>query len=575
MTRLTEEQVEAVARRSEPLLLSAAAGSGKTSVLVERFVAAVREDEIAPGKILAITFTERAAGELRSRVRARLLELGDRDAARDTEAAYVGTFHGFCARLLRAHPLAVGLDPQFAILEEGLAGRLREQAFKAGSARFPRGRARAMRWICVAAYGVDRVYAMVEQVYRELRSRGQRFPRLPSSRLDADPEAQAPTEERAQTDAAALATCALLDELLQAYGSAYEQLKRGRAAVDFDDLELLARAAAERARWGARRVVGSLRARDGGRVPGHERAPAGHPRGAAARQPVHGRGRAAVDLRVQARGRQPVSGAAGGAHERGGSLQLTRNFRSREPAAGRGQRGLRRALRDVRAAGRRTRGRRARTATEGRAAADEREGLGGARGSRRADRRGPAARATVAPGGGAAAGSARGGARGERAGTGGRGGGAAACIGRPGGVRARPAAAGPAYAGGGRRVLGAPADRRSDLLPESAREPARRGGAVLGAGLAAGGLLEGLPGAARGRGAKRAHGRLGGRRGRRAAEQEGSIELAASDERGARRLLRAAAGGARERVAADHLPADRARDRGERLPRARAGARLG
>ena len=110
---LTEEQELAVERRSEPLLLAAGAGSGKTSVLVERFVRAVREDGVAPGRILAITFTERAAGELRERVRARFGELGEREAARDTEAAFVSTFHGFCARLLRAHPLAAGLDPEF------------------------------------------------------------------------------------------------------------------------------------------------------------------------------------------------------------------------------------------------------------------------------------------------------------------------------------------------------------------------------------------------------------------------------------------------------------------------------
>src|SRR5580704_3296332 len=109
MWALTEEQEQAVARRGEPLLLAAGAGSGKTSVLVERFVRAVREDGVAPGKILAITFTERAAGELRERVRARLLELGEREQARDTEAAFVSTFHGFCARLLRVHPLPAGL----------------------------------------------------------------------------------------------------------------------------------------------------------------------------------------------------------------------------------------------------------------------------------------------------------------------------------------------------------------------------------------------------------------------------------------------------------------------------------
>jgi ATP-dependent exoDNAse (exonuclease V) beta subunit len=243
VTRLTDEQAEAVARRREPLLLSAAAGSGKTSVLVERFVAAIRADGIAAGKILAITFTERAAGELRSRVRARLLELGDRDAARDTEAAYVGTFHGFCARLLRAHALAVGLDPQFTIMEEGLAGRLREQAFKEALREFLAGE-RSSAVDLLAAYGVDRVHTMVEQVYNELRSRGQRFPGLPEARpaddADVDPEAREQAEERAQVDADASVACVLLDELLQGYGLAYERLKHGRAAVDFDDLELLA-----------------------------------------------------------------------------------------------------------------------------------------------------------------------------------------------------------------------------------------------------------------------------------------------------------------------------------------------
>ncbi len=74
--RLTYEQEEAVARRHGSLLLAAGAGSGKTSVLVERFVRAVLEDGIAPGRILAITFTERAAGELKERIRARLHSAG-------------------------------------------------------------------------------------------------------------------------------------------------------------------------------------------------------------------------------------------------------------------------------------------------------------------------------------------------------------------------------------------------------------------------------------------------------------------------------------------------------------------
>jgi ATP-dependent helicase/nuclease subunit A len=227
---LTDEQKQAIERRAEPLLVSAAAGSGKTSVLVERFVRAVREDGVAPGRILAITFTERAAGELRERMRARLLDLGERQAARDTETAFVGTFHGFCARLLRAHPLAAGLDPDFAVLEEGLAGRLRRRALEAALRAFL-AEDRAEAADLLAAYGVDRAGAMVEQVYLELRSRGEHTPRLPAAALDGDAGEQ---------ELEAAGVCALLDELLGHFGRAYEQLKRERSAVDFDDLELLA-----------------------------------------------------------------------------------------------------------------------------------------------------------------------------------------------------------------------------------------------------------------------------------------------------------------------------------------------
>src|ERR1700740_492824 len=161
---LTSEQESAVARRGEPLLVSAGAGSGKTSVLVERFVRTVCEDGVAPARILAITFTDRAAGELRERVRARLLSLGQREAARDTEAAFVSTFHGFCARLLRAHALAAGLDPQFQILDEALAADLRERAFALALGDFFAGQ-RDDAVELVAAYGADRVQMMLWRTF--------------------------------------------------------------------------------------------------------------------------------------------------------------------------------------------------------------------------------------------------------------------------------------------------------------------------------------------------------------------------------------------------------------------------
>ncbi len=276
---LTAEQEQAAARRRGPLLLAAGAGSGKTSVLVERFVRAVREDGLAPGRILAITFTERAAAELRERVRARLLELGEREAARDTEGAAIGTFHGFCARLLRVHALTAGLDPEFAILDETGAGRLRQLAFRRALAALLADQRRETTAVEVlAAYGADRVQRMVLGVYFEQRSRGAVLPALPalppSGRLRPAPsqtqpalfeveplpsegqplpsegqplpsEGQPlPSEGQPVTDELeleAIRTCSLLGELLVEFGRGYSELKRARAALDFDDLELRAR----------------------------------------------------------------------------------------------------------------------------------------------------------------------------------------------------------------------------------------------------------------------------------------------------------------------------------------------
>jgi ATP-dependent exoDNAse (exonuclease V) beta subunit len=318
---LTGEQEQAVARRSEPLLLAAGAGSGKTSVLVERFVRAVRDDGVNPSRILAITFTERAAGELRERVRMQFRELGERAAARDTEAAFVSTFHGFCARLLRVHSLAAGLDPEFTIVDEALAGRLRGQAFASALRGFLEGE-RSDAVDLVAAYGADRARAMVDATYAELRSRGLRRPTLPMpARIGAVDE----------VDAEGIRACELLGELLERFGREYEVRKQARGAVDFDDLELGARALLDehesvRMAWAERfellmvdefqdtnprqlAILGSL---DRGNLftVGDEL------------QSIYGFRHADVSL-FRAR-RDKLA-------EHGGSLSLTRNFRGRKP----------------------------------------------------------------------------------------------------------------------------------------------------------------------------------------------------------------------------------------------------
>lgn len=244
--RPTPEQEQAISRRGEPLLLAAGAGSGKTAVLVERFVRAVCEDGTAPGRILAITFTERAAEELRERVRARLQALGRDAAARATEGAFVGTFHGFCARLLRAESGAAGIEEGFQILDEGLSGRLRRRAFADALQELVSG-GRAEAVDLIAAYTADRARAIVLGTHSELRSRGQRAPELPAPALEnyssAGQEQTGTDEERAAQralDEEGARAIALWDELLRRFGERYEAAKRARDGLDFDDLELLA-----------------------------------------------------------------------------------------------------------------------------------------------------------------------------------------------------------------------------------------------------------------------------------------------------------------------------------------------
>ncbi|MEA2324908.1 MAG: ATP-dependent helicase/nuclease subunit, partial [Solirubrobacteraceae bacterium] len=220
----TDEQAAAIARREGPLLLSANAGSGKTSVLVERFVRSVVEDGLRPAQVLAITFTDKAAGELRSRVRARLLELGEREAARDTEAAWVLTFHGFCARVLRAHAVAAGLDPAFTVLDEAGARAMRRAAFDAALAGFLADRDGAPRLDAldlVAAYTADRLSEMVAHAHDTLRSRGQTRPALPAGR-PVDVAGARATLERAARAAA--------EELAGA--RAIATITRARTAID-------------------------------------------------------------------------------------------------------------------------------------------------------------------------------------------------------------------------------------------------------------------------------------------------------------------------------------------------------
>jgi DNA helicase-2/ATP-dependent DNA helicase PcrA len=107
---LNPAQLEAVLAVDGPVLIVAGPGSGKTRVIVHRVANLILEHRVAPWHILAVTFTNKAAREMRERLEG-LLEHG-------AEGLAVGTFHAQCARMLRRHGAVIGVDPRFAIYDD-------------------------------------------------------------------------------------------------------------------------------------------------------------------------------------------------------------------------------------------------------------------------------------------------------------------------------------------------------------------------------------------------------------------------------------------------------------------------
>jgi ATP-dependent exoDNAse (exonuclease V) beta subunit len=211
----TPEQRAAIEARGRDVLLEAGAGSGKTGVMVERYCRLVVDEGVPPDAILAFTFTDKAAAELRARVRA---ELSRRAAGQGAPAAraaallstvggaWITTIHGFCNRVLAAHPVAAGVDPGFRVLDQPETQRAAREAFDDALTEFLASGEPA-REETVAAYDLEGLRGLVVAGHDELRSRGVAEPSLP------DPPAADPTEAIAAA--------------IEAAGECLEELKEG------------------------------------------------------------------------------------------------------------------------------------------------------------------------------------------------------------------------------------------------------------------------------------------------------------------------------------------------------------
>ena len=137
--RLTDEQRRAITTLDGDLAISAGAGSGKTMVLARRFAEAVAPNPIRPAvamdRVLTITFTNKAAAELSTRIRRILRTEADPETANCIEDAWISTIHAFCGRIVRRHALECGVAPDFKQADEALSAALREAAFSAAVLR--------------------------------------------------------------------------------------------------------------------------------------------------------------------------------------------------------------------------------------------------------------------------------------------------------------------------------------------------------------------------------------------------------------------------------------------------------
>jgi ATP-dependent helicase/nuclease subunit A len=325
MGRAANTEQRAAIEASGVVFVSAGAGTGKTRVIVERFVRAVCERGLPVDSILVITYTERAAGELRARIRERLAASRRPDLARELDGAWVSTIHGFCHRLLKTHPFAAGVDPGFRVLDESQGRVLRSEAFQRALTEFCRG-GDSGRLSLLATYGASGLRRMVTDVYETLRAAGrplelpagsgalleervaelrraaesvlretegmdeaepgrvqvrgalELLERTPPAdalldlggfaptgrgkRLFADFEEARTAVERAALDQLATRDRDLLQALLFQFAAAYAQAKARESALDFEDLQLLARdllqrgeAIRERERWRFRAIM--------------------------------------------------------------------------------------------------------------------------------------------------------------------------------------------------------------------------------------------------------------------------------------------------------------------------------
>lgn len=170
MPNWTKQQEQAIRARNHTILVSAAAGSGKTAVLVERIVSLVREGA-SMNRMLIVTFTKAAAAEMRQRLAKRISrEAISRDPAMvkaldELETTQISTIHAFCQRVIRSHFEQVGVDPLVRVCDEQQQKLLFEAAFTTAMDELLDERTDENFLLLADAWKQDKLLSLTSQLY--------------------------------------------------------------------------------------------------------------------------------------------------------------------------------------------------------------------------------------------------------------------------------------------------------------------------------------------------------------------------------------------------------------------------
>ncbi len=241
---------------SKGLCVNAGAGSGKTTMLVRRYLEILSQSKSDPARIVAITFTEKAAAEMKSRIRSEMqAKYLDPVATPAWKArlnsmanARISTIHGFCTHVLRQYAIECHLDPSFGVLDAVQADLLLKKTIAEHWRKLVETK-HALLLRCMDFFQPERLIKIIEQVVLQrayLLAHAERFKQISKNMLlEALREAQAADAGKefknaswSRTDDEALECMQLLLKLAQEFDAEFQRVKTRLRRLDFDDLQI-------------------------------------------------------------------------------------------------------------------------------------------------------------------------------------------------------------------------------------------------------------------------------------------------------------------------------------------------